>query len=68
MLCLYQLALGKKKFVLLLLFGEIIKCTGIILFHRTLSEIVIVFTATIALILLSMVGLVGRETLIDAGD
>lgn len=56
-LVLYQLALGRKAFVLLLALGALVEVAGIALFHATLWHVVMVFTATMAVLFLGMMTL-----------
>ena len=58
-LALYQLALGKKRFLLLLALGVVVEVLGITLFHASLQQVVMVFSVVMALLFLSILTTVG---------
>ncbi|MCD6524980.1 MAG: oligosaccharide flippase family protein, partial [Thermococcus sp.] len=61
-LALYQLALGRKRFLPLLGIGAVAEVAGIVLFHTTLRHVVSVFTVVMGLILVGMVAVVAMRS------
>lgn len=60
-LVLYQLALGRKRFLPLLTVGAVAELAGIVLFHGSLWTVVTIFTAVMAIISLGMLALATRS-------